>query len=79
MILVEYTGIAMKELDDIRAKVRENGGEFHVVKNTLARKAFDAREISLPDGTFEKSTAVAFAFGDVAGTAKALSDVTKVD
>jgi large subunit ribosomal protein L10 len=77
VILVEYTGITMKEFDNIRAKIRENGGEFHVLKNTLAKKAFEAREISLPEGTFEKSTAAAFAFGDVAGTAKTLSDVTK--
>ena len=77
VILVEYSGAKMKSIDAIRAKIRETGGEFHVLKNTLARKAFDAREISLPEGTFEKSTAAAFAFGDVAGTAKALSDVTK--
>jgi len=77
VILVEYTGITMKQFDTIRAKIRENGGEFHVLKNTLAKKAFEAREISLPENTFEKSTAAAFAFGDVAGTAKALSDVTK--
>jgi large subunit ribosomal protein L10 len=77
VILVEYTGISMKEFDNIRAKIRENGGEFHVLKNTLAKKAFESREISFPEGIFEKSTAAAFAFGDVAGTAKALSDVTK--
>lgn len=77
VILVEYTGITMKEFDNIRAKVRESGGEFHVLKNTLAKKAFESREISYPEGTFEKSTAAVFAFGDVAGAAKALSDVTK--
>jgi large subunit ribosomal protein L10 len=77
VILVEYTGITMKEFDNIRAKVRESGGEFHVLKNTLAKKAFESREISYPEGIFEKSTAAVFAFGDVAGAAKALSDVTK--
>jgi hypothetical protein len=29
-----------ESLDNIRAKIRESGGEFHVVKNTLARRAF---------------------------------------
>jgi large subunit ribosomal protein L10 len=77
VILVQYTGITMKEFDNIRAKVRENGAEFHVLKNTLAKKAFESREISFPDGIFEKSTAAVFAFGDVAGTAKALNDATK--
>jgi large subunit ribosomal protein L10 len=77
VILVQYTGITMKEFDNIRAKVRENGGEFHVLKNTLAKKAFESREISFPEGIFEKSTAAVFAFGDVAGTVKALSDATR--
>ena len=40
VILVEYTGAKMKDLDGIRAKVRESGGEFHILKNTLARRAF---------------------------------------
>ena len=30
VILVEYTGISMKSLDALRAKIRESGGEFHV-------------------------------------------------
>jgi hypothetical protein len=36
VILVEYTGANMKSIDAIRAKIRETGGEFHMVKNTLA-------------------------------------------
>lgn len=77
IILVEYSGITMKEFDSIRAKVRETGGEFHVVKNTLAKKALEARGVKVPAGLLEKSTAVTFAFSDVAATAKALADATK--
>jgi ribosomal protein L10 len=36
VILVEYTGATMKDMENIRAKVARSGGEFHVVKNTLA-------------------------------------------
>jgi large subunit ribosomal protein L10 len=77
VFLVEYTGVNVKDLDGIRAKVRETGGEFHVLKNTLARKVFEAHGVQAPDGYFEKSTAVTFAFSDPASTAKALSDVMK--
>jgi large subunit ribosomal protein L10 len=77
IILVEYSGITMKEFDAIRAKVRETGGEFHVVKNTLARKAFESHGAQIPKGLFEKSTAATFAFKDVAATAKVLAEVTK--
>lgn len=75
--MVEYTGVKMKELDGIRAKIREVGGEFHVMKNTLARRAFKDNGMSFPQEFLLNSTAVSFAFTDPASTAKALSDATK--
>lgn len=77
VFLVEYTGVTVKDLDGIRAKVRETGGEFHVMKNTLARKVFETNGVQTPDGYFEKSTAVTFAFTDPASTAKALTEIMK--
>ncbi len=77
VILVEYTGAKMKDMDNIRAKVREAGGEFHVVKNTLVRRAFTDNGMTLPEDFLTKSTAISFAFTDPAATAKALSDATK--
>ena len=61
----------MKDLDTIRAKVRDTGGEFHIVKNTLARRAFKDNGMELPKDYLVKSTAILFAFTDPASTAKA--------
>jgi large subunit ribosomal protein L10 len=77
VILVEYTGVKMKDLDNIRAKVRESDGEFHILKNTLARRAFADSGMSMPPDFLVQSTAVSFAFSDPASMAKALSDATK--
>ncbi len=77
VILVEYTSATMKEMDAIRAKVRESGGEFHVLKNTLAKRAFSDAGVNIPDEMLANSTAATFAFTDVAATAKALADATK--
>ena len=77
VILVEYTGVKMKDLDNIRAKIRETGAEFHILKNTLARRAFADNGMDLPAEFLVQSTAVSFAFSDPASTAKALSDATK--
>jgi large subunit ribosomal protein L10 len=77
VILVEYSGAKMKDLDNIRAKIRETGGEFHIVKNTLARRAFKDNGMELPKDYLVKSTAVLFAFTDPASTVKAFSDATK--
>ncbi len=77
VILVEYSGATMKSIDSIRAKVRESGGEFHIVKNTLVRRVFAESGMELPQDYLVKSTAISFAFTDPASTAKALTDATK--
>lgn len=77
VILVEYTGVTMKNLDAIRAKLREAGGEFHVVKNTLAKLALEKSGMSIPADFLERSTAMGFAFSDAPAIAKTLSDVIK--
>jgi large subunit ribosomal protein L10 len=77
VVLVEYSGLKMKDLDTIRARARENGGEFHVVKNTLARIALEKAGYSVPADFAEKSTAIGFSFGDPAAFTKGLTDATK--
>ena len=77
VILVEYTGATMKDMENIRLQVRESDGEFHVVKNTLMKLAFEASGFSIPEGLLENSSAASFAFSDPAATAKALSEAVK--
>jgi len=77
VVLVEYTGLKMKDLDIIRAKAREVGGEFHIVKNTLAKLALEKSGYNVPADYAAKSTAIGFAYTDSAGFAKALVEVTK--
>ena len=63
-VLAEYTGMTMKDMDQLRAKIREAGGEFHVVKNTLAKLALKDAEIDFEEDHFLSSTAIGFAFED---------------
>jgi large subunit ribosomal protein L10 len=77
VVLVEYTGLKMKDLDVIRARARENGGEFHIVKNTLAKLALEKAGYSVPVDYADKSTAIGFAYKDVAAFTKALTEATK--
>jgi len=73
MVLVEYKGLTMGQLDDLRGKMREVGGEFHVVKNTLGKLAFKEYGLPIPEGFFEGSTAIGYAFEDVAAVAKTIT------
>lgn len=74
MIVTQYTGLSMKSMDELRRKVREAGGEFHIVKNTIAELAFKEAGIPLPKGIFEGSSAVGFAFQDPPALAKVFVD-----
>jgi large subunit ribosomal protein L10 len=77
VILTEYTGLSMKDMDALRTKVREAGGEFHVLKNTLAQKAFEGAGYQAPSDFFEGSTAAGFAFQDAPALAKTMTDFAK--
>jgi large subunit ribosomal protein L10 len=77
VILTEYTGLSMNEMDALREKVREAGGEFHVVKNTLGKLAFEKAGYPIPPDLFEGSTAAGFAFSDPPGIAKTIMSFAK--
>lgn len=79
LFLAEYTGLTMKDIDDLRNKVREAGGEFHIVKNTLGKLAFEAEGYQIPEGFFEGSTAISFAFKDPPVMAKIMSDFARAN
>ncbi|RPI84879.1 MAG: 50S ribosomal protein L10 [Chloroflexi bacterium] len=77
LIITEYKGLPMKELDTLRARMRENGGEYHVVKNTLGKLAFEQAGLKMPEGLFEGTTAIGFAFEDAPSVAKMISEYAR--
>ena len=79
MIVTEYSGLTMKDMDALRAKIREAGGEFHIVKNTLGRQTLEKAGVAYPPELLEGSTAVAFAFQDPPAIAKAILEFAKTN
>lgn len=77
VMLTEYTGLSMKNIDDLRSKIREAGGEFHIVKNTLGKVAINQVGLELPEDLLVGSTAAAFAFKDAPSVAKVIADFAK--
>jgi len=77
MIVAEYKGLTMKQMDELRKKIREVGGEFHIVKNTLGKLAVENAGLSLPAGLFEGSTAIGFTYEDAPAMAKAVSEFAR--
>lgn len=77
IIIAEYTGLTVQNLDNLRSKVREAGGEFHIVKNTLAKLAFEKASMDFKEEQFVNSSAIGFAFEDAPALAKVMTDFAK--
>jgi large subunit ribosomal protein L10 len=77
LIVTEYTGLSMKQIDELRRKMREAGGEFHIVKNTLGEIAIKEAGLPLQEGYFQGSTAIGFAFEDAPTIAKTMTEFAR--
>jgi large subunit ribosomal protein L10 len=76
MIVADYRGLTMPQIDALRGKLIESGARFSVVKNTLTRRAAEAAGADTLLALLEGPTAIAFveADGDPVAVAKALAD-----
>lgn len=74
LVLTKYIGLTVPEMEQLRRDVREAGGEFHVVKNTLAKLAFEKAGLDVEIEHFLGDTAVGFAFEEPPALAKAIVD-----
>jgi large subunit ribosomal protein L10 len=81
LMVADYRGLTMPEIDELRGKLLEAGARFTVVKNTLTRRA--AEEAGTTDvlELIEGPTAIAFieADGDPAAVAKILNDTARTN
>jgi large subunit ribosomal protein L10 len=79
LIVADYRGLTVTELDDLRGKLLEQGARFSVVKNTLTKRAAEAAGIDALPALLDGPTAIAFldSDGDPVAVAKALDDAAK--
>lgn len=76
-VLVDYRGITVEQDTALRAKLREAGVEYKVVKNTLTRFAANEVGLSELDEQLNGPTALAISTTDPVAPAKVLSDFAK--
>ena len=75
--LLGYQGITVPQVTELRNRVRASGGEYLVVKNTLALRAIDSKALAQLKEHFVGPTAVVFSLKDPVALAKALTDSAK--
>ena len=76
LLVADYRGLTMPQIDELRTRLIESGARFTVVKNTLTRRAAEAAGADALLALLDGPSAIAFleADGDMLAAAKALAD-----
>ena len=79
LIVADYRGLTVTDIDKLRGELLEHGARFQVVKNTLTRRAAEAAGADALLTLLEGPTAIAFleTDGDPVAVAKALSNAAR--
>ncbi|TML59579.1 MAG: 50S ribosomal protein L10 [Actinobacteria bacterium] len=79
LLVADYRGLTMPQIDELRSKLIEHGARFAVVKNTLTKRAAEAAGSDTLLALLEGPTAIAFleSDGDPVAVAKALVDAAR--
>lgn len=72
-VVVDYRGLTVEEVTDLRKQLREAGVEMRVIKNTYLKRAVKQAGIEGLDDMFVGPTAVAFTNDDVTAPARILA------
>ena len=76
LLVADYRGLTMPQIDELRSRLLESGARFTVVKNTLTRRAAEAAGADALLALLDGPSAIAFleTDGDMVAAAKALAD-----
>lgn len=77
VVLTNYRGLKVEQIDRLRQRLREEKISYHVVKNTLMKLASKGTDLEKLDNYFEGPTAMAISYGDPVLLAKILSEFVK--
>jgi ribosomal protein L10 len=76
-ILVDYKGLNVPQVTELRRQLRGAKAKYKVVKNTLARRASQGTKLASLEKHFEGTTAIAYTGDDAVALAKALTTFMK--
>jgi large subunit ribosomal protein L10 len=78
LIVADYRGLTMKEIDEVRGEILRHGARFSVVKNTLTKRAAEEAGVTELNEFLDGPTAIAFVGdGDMVSVAKSLNETAR--
>jgi large subunit ribosomal protein L10 len=76
-VLVDYRGVSVPQVTELRRQVRASGASYRVVKNTIARRAIAGTALAGLEPHFAGATAVVYTSKDPVAMAKTLTTFLK--
>ena len=76
-ILVDYKGLNVPQVTELRRQLRSAKASYRVVKNTIAKRALKGTSLQVLEKHFEGATAVAYTTTDPVALAKTLTTFVK--
>ena len=77
VVMADYTGLSVNQMQGLRRKAREQNGRVFVIKNTLFNVMLKEQGLEAPEELMTGSTMVAFCHQDVPPVAKLFRDFVK--
>lgn len=77
VVFADYKGLTMKQLSELRDKLRDQDAEFSITKNTLLERALPSSIFHLPPSSLDGPTATLFAYDDQISPIKILVKALK--
>ncbi|PIC64960.1 50S ribosomal protein L10 [Sporosarcina sp. P13] len=77
VVVVDYRGLTVAQVTELRKQLREAGVEFKVYKNSMTRRAAESAGLEALNENLTGPNAIAFSTEDVVAPAKILNDFAK--
>lgn len=79
VVVVDYRGLNVAQVTELRKQLREAGVEFKVYKNTLTRRAAEIAGVEAINEVLTGPNAIAFSAEDVIAPAKIINEFAKTN
>jgi len=79
VVFADFTGLKVKDLSDLKAKLRQGGAEFKVAKKTLMKVAFKEKGINLDPKSLNGEIALVMGYTDEVAPAKVVYEFSRTN
>ena len=78
-VVADYAGLTVAKMVSFRNELRKSSGRYRIVKNSLAKLATEETDLKGLHADLKGPVGVVYTKGDVAGTAKAVTEFAKTN